>query len=90
LAELHAEITAYRHAEQVLSGPEAKLLLLDPAAARARVDCRYLGIVDPSTCGLPRHWRVANGCEPSCMVAAVLPRQRAVQPSPAAPGLMRE
>jgi hypothetical protein len=79
LGDLHAEITAYRRAEQVLAGHDVRQLGLDLSAAEAEA-CRYMGISGhptcPSSCG--RGADCATGSYGEEPVAVPL---RAAQPS---------
>ncbi len=53
LAELHAEITAYRRQEQVLAATLDRGVPLKLAADTRRQECRYLGLVGQPTCSQP-------------------------------------
>lgn len=46
LGELHAEICAYRRAQQVLVGLEGERLRLRPLHEDARSECRHPGVMD--------------------------------------------
>ncbi|WP_033375749.1 hypothetical protein, partial [Porphyrobacter sp. AAP82] len=51
LGELHAEISAYRRAEQVLAGPDGDGLHLRlNREDAARNQCRHLGVVGAPSC----------------------------------------
>ena len=90
LGELHAEISAYRRAEQVLASPEGVGLRLSPLNADARCECRHLGVMGEPTCGLPEAARMACACGTRCSRAEPLPlpamaerlRQPALSASP--------
>lgn len=93
LGELHAEISAYRRAQQVLTGPEGDGLHLRPLHVDARSECRYLGFMGEPTCGLPEPSRRACACGIRCARADPLSRpampERLCQPAPPALGLTR-
>lgn len=85
LGELHAEISAYRRAEQVLAGPEADGLRLRPLRDDARKECRYLGVTGEPTCGLADPARITCTGGIRCACAEPLPipliAERLRQPS---------
>lgn len=94
LGELHAEISAYRLAEQVLAGPDGDGLHLRLHREDARSQCRYLGVMGAPTCELAEPLRAACAGGTRCgkadplPAAAPAPQPRLLQPSPAA-GLTR-
>jgi len=94
LGELHAEISAYRRAEQVLAGPDGEGLHLRLHREDARNECRYLGVMGAPTCEVAEPVRAACACGTRCgkadplPAAAPAPLPRLRQPSPAA-GLTR-
>jgi len=74
---LHAEVSAYRRAEQVLTAVHDETLCLGTLRQRAREDCRYLRLMGELACG-------CNTC------SAAVPRvERAIQPSSSAAGFVR-
>lgn len=88
LGDLHAEVSAYRLAQQVLAGIGGEQLDVMLVASDAGQECRYIGISGQPTC--PMHSAVRHGspCEEGC--AAFRPvHPRAVQPSPAVSGFTR-
>lgn len=92
LGELHAEISAYRRAQQVLAGPECDGLGLRPPVEAAGNPCRYLGLMGEPTCGISETARAACACgtpprQPGPLSPTVA--ERAVQPSRAVSGLAR-
>lgn len=93
LGELHAEISAYRRAEQVLASPEGVGLRLRPLNADARCECRHLGVMGEPTCGLPEPARIACISGTRCSRAEPLPlpamAERLRQPALSASGLTR-
>jgi hypothetical protein len=94
LGELHAEISAYRRAQQVLAGPDADRLGLHSQLADSRSECRYLGLMGEPTCGLAGPVRGACTLGTRCSKADPLPpgparTERAPQPSPAVAGFTR-
>ena len=93
LSQLHAEITAYRRAEQVLTGPEVEGLRLRPLPGDARSECRYLGLIGEPVCGIPRPARMTCAGGTRCSRAEPLrlsPKaERIPQPSRPAPDLTR-
>lgn len=88
LGELHAEISAYRRAEQVLAGPEAGGLRLRLYSADERSTCRHLGLMGEPTCGVAGPARTACAGGTRCSTADPLPAPapalggRLPQPSP--------
>jgi hypothetical protein len=93
LGELHAEISAYRRAEQVLASPEGDGLRLRPLSADARRECRHLGVMGEPTCGCPETARMACTSGTRCARAEPLPlpamAERLRQPALPASGLTR-
>lgn len=92
LGELHAEITAYRRAEQVLARVEGEVLGQLHPQREAGGACRYLGVMGEPTCGISETLREACACgtETGCdRASAPLRAGIAVQPSPFASGLTR-
>ncbi len=94
LGELHAEISAYRRAQQVLAGPDADRLGLHAQLADVRSECRYLGLMGEPFCGLAGPVRGACTRGTRCSKADPLPPgpariERARQPSPEAAGFTR-
>ncbi|WP_285712149.1 hypothetical protein [Erythrobacter oryzae] len=92
LGELHAEISAYRRAQQVLAGPDADRLGRHAQLADVRSECRYLGLMGEPTCGLAGPVRGACTLGTRCSNADPLPpgparTERLCQPS--ASGLTR-
>jgi hypothetical protein len=61
LGDMHAEISAYRRAEQVLAGLTSDPLRL----TEGRTGCRYLGVIGEPTCGVATAARLACACGPS-------------------------
>jgi hypothetical protein len=86
LGELHAEISAYRRAQQVLAGPEGEGLRLRPVFEDTRSQCRYLGVMGEPTCAATELTRAACACGTRCSRAEPLPRpamaERLTQPAP--------
>lgn len=78
LGDLHAEVSAYRRAEQVLAGLTQEQLALPSGTAGPRHDCRYLGVMGEPTCAMPTAARRACASGDACNVG----RPRAAQPSP--------
>ncbi|MCZ8371028.1 MAG: hypothetical protein O9293_13900 [Porphyrobacter sp.] len=62
LGEIHAEISAYRRAERVLSDLKDDPLSLTGKRHAGQAGCRYIGIVGTPTCGVPEAARLANAC----------------------------
>ncbi|MFM7378777.1 MAG: hypothetical protein ACKO1O_11730 [Erythrobacter sp.] len=95
LGELHAEVSAYRRAQQVLAGPDADRLGLHAQLADVRSECRYLSLMGEPTCALAGPVRGACTLGTRCHSADPLPpgsparTEWARQPSPAAAGLTR-
>lgn len=88
LGDLHAEVSAYRRAQQVLSGMEREQLDLVLVAAGGGRECRYIGISGQPTCPIHDSARPGAVCGSGC--AGFDPRQpRAVQPSPGLSDLTR-
>jgi hypothetical protein len=88
LGALHAEVSAYRRAQQVLAGPEGEGLRLRPVFEDTRSQCRHLGVMGEPTCG------AACACGTRCSRAEPLARtavtERLTQPaSPVSAGLTR-
>lgn len=86
LGEVHAEITAYRNAEQVLSRSDETMLRLDPLPRAGEAGCRFIGLTGEPTCCAPRTARAA--CAEGFPCANAVPRRAAAgtfQPSPAVP-----
>lgn len=83
LGELHAEISAYRRAEQVLAQLDDDVLRLRALVENVRAECRYLGLMGDPTCAMAEPARAACACGTRCSNAAPLPVAvaRAVQPS---------
>ena len=92
LGELHAEITAYRRAEQVLARVEGEVLgQLHPQHETGGA-CRYLGVMGEPTCGISEALRQACACGTATGCGRASAPQRAgiaAQPSPFASGLTR-
>lgn len=80
LGDLHAEVSAYRRAEQVLVRMEREQLDLVLVAADAGQECRYIGISGQPTCPMPGAVHHGSNCGAGCAAFRLLP-QRAVQPS---------
>ena len=91
LGELHAEISAYRRAQQVLAGPEGDGLRLRPLHEDARRECRYLGVMGEPTCGCPEPARMTCASGTRCSRADPLPAmaERLRQPALPASGFTR-
>jgi hypothetical protein len=93
LGELHAEVSAYRRAQQVLAGPEGDGLRLRPLHEDTRSECRYLGVMGEPTCGVAEPARTACACGTRCSNADPLPLpamgERLRQPAPPVSGLTR-
>lgn len=88
LGDLHAEVSAYRRTQQVLSamGPDQLDVVL--IASDAGHACRYIGVSGRPTCPLHGSARQVSACGSGC--AGFDPLQpRAVQPSPAVSGRTR-
>ena len=81
LGDLHAEISAYRRAEQVLAGLGREQLDLMLVASHAGQDCRYIGVSGKPACPMPATVRHGSACDTSCLAFRPL-RLNAVQPSP--------
>lgn len=66
LGELHAEVSAYRRAEQVLADFAGDQLHLPARRSGARAECRYVGLTGQPTCAMPAAVRRAcaegDGC----------------------------
>lgn len=88
LGDLHAEVSAYRHAEQVFARLGREQLDFVLVASPAGRDCRYIGVSGQPTCPMPAAVRHGSSCKSNCAAFQPLP-QRAVQPSPAAAGFTR-
>lgn len=69
LGELHAEISAYRRAEQVLVGPDADGLRLCPPGEAVRSVCRDPVEMGELTCGLSEAACDGCNCKPLCSLA---------------------
>jgi hypothetical protein len=94
LGALHAEVSAYRRAQQVLAGPEGEGLRLRPVFEDTRSQCRHLGVMGEPTCGAAALARAACACGTRCSRAEPLARtavtERLTQPaSPVSAGLTR-
>jgi hypothetical protein len=93
LAELHADVSAYRRAQQVLAGPEGAGLRLRPVFEDTRSQCRYLGVIGQPTCGVAQPARTACACGTRCSNADPLPLPAMAeglrQPAPSVSGLTR-
>jgi len=91
LGELHAEISAYRRAQQVLAGPEGDGLRLRPLHEDARRECRHLGVMGEPTCGCPEPARMTCARGTRCSRADPLPAmaERLRQPALPASGFTR-
>lgn len=84
LGQLHAEITAYRRAEQVFAGPEGDGLRTRPLDGDLRSECRHLGLIGEPICGVAGPARMTCAGGTRCSQAEPLP-----QPSRPAPDLTR-
>jgi len=66
LGELHAEVSAYRRAQQVLADLAGDQLDLPAPRSGSRADCRYVGLTGHPTCAMPaavrRACAVGDGC----------------------------
>jgi hypothetical protein len=84
LGEIHAEISAYRRAEQVLAGLQDDPLSRMADWRTGQHECRYLGIMGEPTCGVLEVMGTARACGRGCNQAAQRAMQSAcaVQPSP--------
>ncbi|RNJ62597.1 MAG: hypothetical protein EDM03_14375 [Porphyrobacter sp. IPPAS B-1204] len=82
LGDLHAEVSAYRRAQQVLTSMGREQLDLVLVPVQAGHDCRYLGVSGQPTCPMPAAVRHGSACGSGCTAFRSLP-QHAVQPSPA-------
>lgn len=90
LAQLHAEITAYRHAEQVLVGLDSNLLQPSGIVQGTASDCRYLGIVGEPTCGMIAGTHQDCDCSIHARMAlSAIQVPQPVQPSASVAGLTR-
>lgn len=78
LAELHADITAYRAAQQVLSDAEVCSMPIGWSASGEGETCRYIGVSGQPTCPVVLRVDADCGCG-SC--PADLRRELRVQPS---------
>lgn len=78
LGELHAEISAYRRAEQVFAGPDADGLRLCPPDEAVRSACRDPGGMGEQSCSL---------AEPGCDCCTCRARRNIADPL--APGPLR-
>lgn len=90
LHEVHAEITAYRNAEQVLSRSDETMLRLVPLTRANEAGCRFIGLTGEPTCCAPRAARAA--CADGILCANALPPRAAAstcQPSPGFPDVSR-
>ena len=80
LGDLHAEVSAYRRAQQVFAGMAGDPFELHALRSGNRPDCRYLGLTGHPTCGMPASVRracaVGTGCNKSAEQPAMV-----VQPS---------
>ena len=81
LGELHAEVSAYRRAQQVLAGMARDQLDLVLVASHTGQVCRYIGVSGQPTCPMPAAARHGTACGSDCTTFRPLP-QNAVQPSP--------
>lgn len=89
LGELHAEISAYRHAQRVLDGPDGEVLRLIPHFENVRSQCRHFGVIGEPTCGVSGPAQAACARGTRCNAADPLPPaiarvEQLSQPSPAA------
>ena len=87
LGELHAEVSAYRRAEQVLAGLDgtSEMLMqgmLEPAPPAAQASCRYAGLLGQPTCTVAQSVRPSSAAGPRC-AAAASPAACSDQPSAA-------
>jgi hypothetical protein len=90
LGELHAEISAYRQAEQVLSQFDGALLDQFDEQREQRARCRYLNAMGEPTCAISGMLREVCASDSGCGKASVMPLPvPAAQPSPFASGLSR-
>jgi hypothetical protein len=90
LSEMHAEITAYRRTEHILSRFDEEMLRLEPLPAASERSCRFIGLTGEPTCGLPEAVRTACAGGIPCANAVPLRQTvRAAQPSPAVPEVTR-
>lgn len=80
LGDLHAEVSAYRRAQQVLAGIAGEAFEFPALRGGDRPDCRYLGLTGHPTCAMPASVRqacaVGTGCRNSADQLAI-----AVQPA---------
>ncbi len=89
LSELHADITAYRLTQQILSGVEVGELRLAWSASGEIEPCRFMGISGRPTCPLPvRTTETQCACD-SCAAKWRHTPLRAVQPSSEASAFTR-
>ena len=80
LGDLHAEVSAYRRAQQVLAGLTGDPFELPALRSSNRPDCRYLGLTGHPTCAMPASVRQACAVGTGCCNAVDQPAI-AVQPS---------
>ncbi|WP_291115649.1 hypothetical protein [Hydrogenophaga sp.] len=83
LGTVHAEITAYRRAEQVFAGLNEDMLLLDPIPRKDAHRCRFIGLTGTPTCGVSG--AALTACESGVACASAALRPGPAQPSPAVP-----
>ena len=76
LGELHAEVSAYRRAQQVLADLAGDQLDLPARRSGALPECRYVGLTGQPTCAMPAAVRRACAAGDSCNAPPL-----AVQPS---------
>lgn len=91
LGEMHAEITAYRRAEQVLVRMEPDVVEQLREQGAVRTACRYLGVTGEPTCGISATLRAACSAGTGCggELAVPLRPEFRLQPSPFAADLTR-
>ncbi|WDA42552.1 hypothetical protein [Erythrobacter sp. BLCC-B19] len=85
LGEMHEEIAAYRRQERVLAAALSDGLLVELLPARARHECRYLGLIGQPTCPMSEAEVAAQNCATGCTAT----RRPEAYPSPAASALTR-
>lgn len=73
LGELHAEISAYRRAEQVLAQLDGDGLRMRALVEDARAECRYLGLIGEPICGVADSQRAACAGGTRCCHAVPRP-----------------
>lgn len=82
LGDLHAEVSAYRRAQQVLADIGRDQLDAVLVTSREERECLYMRASGHPACPMPRAPQQGSGCGPVCAAPDQPPPQRVVQPSP--------